>query len=304
MGKGRCASAPCIRSSCKSNAFTMLGSSDKEQIVPVSLGRQHATKQAAHRSYAKVFQFLSTVSFVLYWTLWVADITANTPKEHHNVWDVMKNSVGLSIDDSFTSRILSGVSETGQKLKYISKHPINSVTSTDVLFTVISLLTWTFTRDLDVESILENSILAPFVPKHEKHVTFEDNKSLAEVIPEAESEPVLETTTPRKRGRPAKSKAAAAVNEMAGSVRRSTRRSARNADIDSDAESTNADAAYQPSAEIKREVAETEADGVTTGSDLVEAGESTALALFLAFAGGLGQLAAGALGAEVTGPRE
>jgi hypothetical protein len=220
----------------------------------------------------------------------------------------MKNSVGLSTDDSFTSRILSGVSETGQKLKYISKHPINSVTSTDVLFTVISLLTWTFTRDLDVESILENSILAPFVPKHEKHVTFEDNKSLAEVIPEAEPEPVLETTTPRKRGRPAKSKAAAAVNEtaasLAGSVRRSTRRSARSADLDSDAESTTADATYQPSAEVKREVAETEADGVTTGSDLIEAGESTALALFLAFAGGLGQLAAGALGAEVTGPRE
>jgi hypothetical protein len=157
--------------------------SDQEQIVPVSLGRQHATKHAAHRSYARVFQFLSTVSFVLYWTLWVADITANTPREHHNVWDVMKNSVGLSTDDSLTSRLLSGVSATGQKLKYISKHPINSVTSTDVLFTVISLLTWTFTRDLEVESILENSILAPFMPKHEKHVTFEEDKPLAAVNP-------------------------------------------------------------------------------------------------------------------------
>jgi hypothetical protein len=75
-------------------------------------------------------------------------------------------------------------------------------------------------------------------------------------------------------------------------------------DVDSDAESTTADATYQPSSEVKREVAETEADGATTAGDFVEAGESTALALFLAFAGGLGQLAAGALGAEVTGPRE
>lgn len=242
---------------------------------------------------------------MLYWTLWIADITANTPKEHHNVWDVMKNSVGLSTDNSITNRLLSGISATGQRLKYISKHPINSVTSTDILFTVISLLTWTFTRDLDVESILENGILAPLVPKHEKHVAFEDEaKRLADLHPE--SDPVLETTTPRKRGRPAKNKATVdgVAASLASSVRRSNRSAKHSTDLDSDAGSTTADSAYQPSSQTLRDVAETEADGATTAADLVQSGESTALALFLTFAGGLGQLAAGVLGAEVTGPRE
>jgi hypothetical protein len=292
---------------------------NKEQIVPLSLGRQHVSRSAAHRSYTKVFHFLSIVSFVLYWTMVVANVSDNTPKEHHHhFWDVFKNSVELKADNSWSNRVLTGISTTGQKLKHISKHPIISVTSLDVLFTAISLFTWTFTRDLDVDAIMENSILSFFVPKHEKHVAFvDDAKSPADLQPEAE--PVLETTTPRKRGRPAKNKAPlnGASTSLAGPVRRSGRKATRTTDLDSDDELTtisqkargtdyesDSDAAYRPSSKTKRDVAETEADGATTAADLVHSGESTALAMFLAFAGGLGSLAAGALGAEVTGPRE
>jgi hypothetical protein len=287
--------------------------------VPLSLGRQHVSRSAAHRSYAKVFNFLSIVSFVLYWTMVLANVSDNTPKEHRpHFYDRFSSSVGLKADDSWSNRLLTGISTTGQKLKHISTHPILSVTSLDVLFTAISLLTWTFTRDLDVNDILENSILSFLVPKHEKHVAFEDDvKRLADLQPEPE--PVLDTTIPRKRGRPAKNKAApnGTSASLAGSVRRSGRRATRTTDLDSDAEFTtvsrkargadyesDADAAYQPSSKTKQDVAETQADGATTASDLVHGGESTALAMFLAFVGGLGQLAAGALGAEVTGPRE
>jgi hypothetical protein len=266
-----------------------------------------------------VFCFLSVVSFVLYWTTFVANVSDNTPKESRHVLDVFKNYVGLTTESSWSNRLLTGISTTGQKLKHISKNPIISVTSLDVLFTVISLLTWTFTRDLDVEAILANSILAIFVPKHEKHVAFKDEaKQLAD--PQPESEPLLDTTTPKKRGRPAKNKTAlngASASSLAGPVKRSARKGTRSGDPDSDVESTtisrrthgasydsDVDSMYQPSSTTKREVAETEADGATTAADFVHSGESTALALFLAFAGGLGQLAAGALGAEVTGPRE
>jgi hypothetical protein len=261
-----------------------------------------------------VFHFLSIVSFILYWTLFVANVSDNTPKEHIHVLDVFKNAVGLKTDSSWSHRVLSGLSTTGQRLKHFSKNPIISVTSVDILFTAISLLTWTFTRDLDVESILENSILAYFVPKHEKHVAFEE-KPLVHTKPEPvpEPEPVLETITPKKRGRPAKNKASVngAPATATGSIRRSTRKASGSVDLDSDADSTavaqktrSADSAYQPSSKTRREVAETEADGATTAADLVHSGESTALALFLAFAGGLGQLASGALGAEITGPQE
>ncbi|CAO2652573.1 Nn.00g008560.m01.CDS01 [Neocucurbitaria sp. VM-36] len=289
------------------------------QIVPVSLGRQHTSKAAAHRSYAKVFYVLSIASFLLYWRLFISRIYVNTPNEESHIWNVFSNSVGKKKPN----RLLSGISITGQKLKHISKDPAISVTSLDVLFTTISLLTWTFTRDLDVDAILENSILSFLAPKHEKHVAFEDQ--LAKVQ-EHFSEPVVtETTTPKKRGRP--SKKAAAVNGTSappaappastGSVRRSSRKKTRSVDLDSDAESitsarktrsadyeSDGDSTYQPSEKTKLAVANTEADGVTTAEDLASASESTALALFLAFAGGLGQLAAGALGAEVSGPRD
>ncbi|KAL7777687.1 hypothetical protein CFE70_004354 [Pyrenophora teres f. teres 0-1] len=89
-------------------------------------------------------------------------------------------------------------------------------------------------------------------------------------------------------------------------LRRSTRGKAHSVDLDADAGSFagDPDATYQPSEETKRAVEEMEADGSSPDSDLVSAGESTALALFLALFGGLGQLAAGSLGAEVTGPRD
>lgn len=288
--------------------------------MPLSLGRRHATKTAAHRSYAKVFQFVSLASVIFYWATFRASVSNNTPTKHHHIYNSFQSLVGLSKEDSWSDRVLAGLSSTGQSLKHISSDPIISATSVDVLFTIISLLTWTFTRDLDVDAILENSIIAPFLPKHEKHVAFEDQVERSDAV-EPKPEPVLETTTPRKRGRPAKNKAAvngaAAASSLAGSVRRSARRATRSVDLDSDAESTtvsqkapgghyesDADSAYQPSSTTKREVAETEADGATSAADLVQSGESTALALFLAFAGGLGHLAAGALGAEVTGPQE
>ncbi|KAJ4373338.1 hypothetical protein N0V83_003632 [Neocucurbitaria cava] len=223
------------------------------------------------------------------------------PSQTSHIWDVFSNSVGTKKPN----KLFAALSVTGQKLKHISTDPAISVTSLDVLFTVISLLTWTFTRDLDVDAILENSILSFLVTKHEKHVAFKDQ--LAKVQEHLPEPIATETTTPKKRGR--KPKNATAVNGTSaapappaastGSVRRSSRKKTQSVDLDSDADST-----YQPNEKTKQAVAHIESDGVTTAEDLASASESTALALFLAFAGGLGQLAAGVLGAEVSGPRD
>lgn len=176
-----------------------------------------------------------------------------------------------------------------------------------MFFTTVSLLTWTFTRDLDVHSILESSVLSFLVPSHEKHVTFE--KELARVMEHVkEPSPALETTTPKKRGRPSKkangSSSAAQPVSPSGPVRRSTRGKVYSPESDADVLADEADATYQPNGEMKREVEAMESDGSLSDGDVVSAGESTALALFLAFFGGLGQVAAGTLGAEVTGPRD
>ncbi|KAH8728170.1 hypothetical protein GQ44DRAFT_724696 [Phaeosphaeriaceae sp. PMI808] len=266
------------------------------QIVPVSLGRQHSSRAAAYRSYARVFHFLSIASFLLYWRLFLANISENIPNERHHIWDLFENSV----ESSKSSRVLSGLSTTARKLKCISKDPVISITSLDVLFATISLLAWTFTRNLDVDAILDNSMLAFLVPKHEKHVAFEDDETRLSDI-NTESETALETTPPKMRGRPAKNKAV--VNGTSISAAEPTKRSGgRVAHIAK--HQPEADSPYRPTSATLQEVSETEADGASAITDLAHGGESTALALFLMFVGGLGQLAAGALGAEVTGPQE
>jgi hypothetical protein len=285
---------------------------DISQIVPVALGRQHTSKASAHRSYAKVFHWLSVAALFVYLRVFYTTISANTPHEHRYLYERVASFFGHTEDKPATNILLAALVNTAHQLKRISKHPIISVTSTDVLFSAVSLLAWTFTRNLDVEALLDSSALFFLVPKHEKQVAFEaDVKRLADLHsepePEPEPEPIMETTTPRKRGRPAKNKAVVngAAAPPAGSVRRSTRKGARSADANSlhrDYDSEG-DEEYQPSSKTQRAIAETEADGAPE-LDLVHGGESTALALFLTFAGGLGALASSALGAEVTGPRE
>ncbi|KAL6705583.1 hypothetical protein ACN47E_006530 [Coniothyrium glycines] len=288
------------------------------QIIPVSLGRQHTSKAAAHRSYQKVFYVLSLTSFMLYWHVFIFNIFVNTPSKHSHVWDLFTNSHGKQN----TNRLLTAISTTGQKLKLISKHPAISVTSLDVLFTTISLLAWTFTRDLDATSILESSVFSFLTPHHEKHVQFKEELArIMEQVPEPEAATLVETTTPKKRGRPSKKDAAingasSAVSAASDALRRSTRRRPFSTDLDSGAGSvaggrehgtgydSDADSTYQPDEETRRAIAATEADGALTDGDIVHAGESTALAMFLTFAGGLGQLASSVLGAEVSGPHE
>jgi hypothetical protein len=294
--------APMVRTACSGELI-------------LGLGRQHTSKAAAHRSYAKVYHFLALASFVLYWKVWMGGLSSDySATEHH--WTVytiftatiksMLSVFGLEHHDPKTERLLSGLGAAAQNLRLISKHPAMSVTTLDVIFTLISLLTWSFTRNLDVDAMLANSILSFLAPKHVKHVAFGDHpKPLADLQPDDET--LRDAISPKKRGRPAMNKAG--VNGMfapsAASARRSTRQRTRGADFESDEEPTFfSDAAYEPTAATKRDVAEIEADGVTAAADLVHGGESTALALFLTFLGGVGQVASSALGAEVTGPME
>jgi hypothetical protein len=218
-------------------------------------------------------------------------LMVNTPQKHYAVWDLLQNAIGKEQDDRF----LTGLSITAQRLKLVSKHPAISLLASDVTFAAIGLLVWTFVRQLEVSNILENSFLSFLAPSRpEKHVAFTEHVKAAAHKIEEEAPPAI---TPRKRGRPKKNvtnEVDHSVSPPAGTVRRSTRRRARS-DIDSDAED-----AYEPSASTRRAIEETETDGAPAEEDFVAGGESTALSLLLFFLGGLGQLAAGTLGAEVT----
>jgi len=269
----------------------------------VSWGHHHTSKAAAHRSFGKAFWVLSLASFVLHWKLLGFTIAANTPSEQASVYDILKNSISKQ-EHTRPNRFLSAIGITGQNLKVVSKHPVMSVTTSDVLFTTLSLLVWTFTRELDVEAMLDNSVLSSLTPrKTEKHVAFDrGTDKVVQATPEPEREPeVMPAETPKRRGRPRKgtltngaSTSAASIGRSASNLRRSTRKKTRS-DYESDAEET-----YEPPQSTEKALAQTESDGATTAEDLIHGGEATALALCLTFIGGLGQVAASVLGADVT----
>jgi hypothetical protein len=175
------------------------------------------------------------------------------------------------------------------------------VTTSDVFFATISLFVWAFVRDLDVGAMLDNSVLS-FLSSHksEKHVEFGEEPNMR-VLPATESEELEELVpvlTPKRRGRP---KSSTLTNDIASSsnlnaLKRPTRRGLRTGEF-ADADP---DDAYVPSAAAKRDVDQMETDGEIITDDLVGPAESTALALFLGFVGGLGQVSASVLGAEVT----
>lgn len=302
------------------------------QITPVAWGISHPTKAHAHRSYQTVFHFLSAVAFVFYARVFYLNMRDSVPAPPNAVWELFANAVGS--ETTRTNRLLQGLGLVARKLSKVSQHPALSVTTLDVMFTSLSLLTWVFTRDLDPESILESSILSPLVPKHKQHVRFFEPiiKKLDAATNLSDSAEVIPTTTPKK-GRKTKAEKAAeaastALSASPESSKKSTRRSTRKSTLaafdDAVEQATGSptpqsqtindfaraepeddpnDKTYVPDEKTHHEIQETEADGAGS-DDYVEAAESTGLALFLTFLGGVGQLASAALGAEVAGPQE
>lgn len=302
------------------------------QLTPVALGVSHPTKAHAHRSYATVFHFLAIVSFVFYARVFYLTMRDTVPAPPNPVWELFATAVGR--DTSRTDRLLQGLGAAARKLSKVSRHPALSVTSLDVLFTGVALLTWTFTRDLDVEALLASSILSPLVPKHREHVRFFEPiiRKLDAATNLSDPAETIPTTTPKKRGRKSNATKAAEAAAAADApespqqgVRRRTRRTALAA-FDDAVESVTgsptpqsqtldafaqahpaddpADTSFVPDEQTQRDVEQTEVDGADTEGEYLEAAESTALAMFVTVLGGLGQLACAALGAEVAGPSQ
>jgi hypothetical protein len=230
-------------------------------------------------------------------------LLANTPLTQNSVYDRLKHRLeeAAGRGRSTPNRLHEGLSTLALKLKPVSIHPAVSVTTSDVFFATVTLFVWAFIRDLDVGAMLDNSVLSFLTSnKSEKHVEFEDKPTMR-ALPATDSEEpeeLVPVSTPKRRGRPKKSTLTndTAFSSDLNALKRPTRRGLRTgefADVDPDD-------AYEPTAAAKRDVDQMETDGENITDDLVGPSESTALALFLGFIGGLGQVSASVLGAEVT----
>ncbi|KAF1998415.1 hypothetical protein P154DRAFT_251698 [Amniculicola lignicola CBS 123094] len=277
------------------------------KIIPLSWGHEHVSKAVTHRSHAPAFLILGLASSLLYWNQLTTTFLVNTPLKHSSAYDLFTNAIGKK---DATNRFLTGLGTTAQKLKTISYHPAVSATASDTVFTALSLCAWAFIRNLDINAILESSPLYFLAPNHQhyfhrsKHVAFSPEPK----VEKSEGDPVP-AITPRKRGRPKKTEYPAsarksttpppgstlAITTNTGTLRRSSRRKQKS-DYESDMEES-----YEPPSSVSSALKQTEADGVVPTEDYVQGGESTALAIFLFVTGGLGQVAAAILGAEVTG---
>ena len=278
------------------------------QVVSERLGNRYPSKAAAHRSYARIFHQLSIAAFLLHLKVWGFAFLANTPLKQDSIYDRLKDRLEHATGYGRTTpnRLHEGLNNLVQKLKPISIHPAVSVTTSDVFFAALTLCVWAFIRDLDVSAMLDNSMLSWLVShKHEKHVAFDEKSGRFALAPDAPEEPdePVSAVTPKRRGRPRKSELTNGTVSTStesrpdpNALKRPTRRGLRNGDF-SDAEP---DDAYVPDAAAQRDLEQTETDGEHLTDDVAGPAESTALALFLGFLGGLGQMCTSVLGAEVT----
>jgi hypothetical protein len=240
---------------------------------------------------------------LLHWQVFVSSLLVNTPPWHSPIYDLFLNAIGKR---PTSGRFYTTLATTAQKLKLISKHPITSGTGNDIVLTVIGLLAWAFIRHLDVHDLLDNSFLWLLTPpKSEKHVAFKEDVAVKDDVAGTLHEiadHAASSVTPKKRGpgRPKKvisnGTDVTPTKSLTAALRRSSQKTINNVEFDPDSD---ADSTYEPPDETAKAVRQIETDGAAV-EDVVAGGEATALALLLTFVGGVGQLAAAVLGAEVT----
>jgi hypothetical protein len=141
---------------------------------------QHTSTKNVYRCYAAVYRQLSTVSTILYIRAILSSIYSNTPSDPSYIQDVFSNTISFPINTK-SMRFFSGTNTAGLNIAPLSKHPIISATSLDVMFTAINLLGWVYICNLDVEALLESSTFYYVVPSQEEQ-TASDAMGVQEII--------------------------------------------------------------------------------------------------------------------------
>jgi hypothetical protein len=141
---------------------------------------QYTSTKNVYRCYAAVYRQLSTVSTILYIRAIFSSIFSNTPSDPSYIQDVFSNTISFPFNTK-SMRFFSGTSTAGLNIAPLSKHPIISATSLDVMFTAISLLGWVYICNPDVEALFESSTLYYVVPSHEEQ-TASDDLGVREII--------------------------------------------------------------------------------------------------------------------------
>jgi hypothetical protein len=141
---------------------------------------QHTSTKNVYHCYAAVYRQLSTVSTILYIRAILSSIYSNTPSDPSYIQDVFSNTMSFPINTK-SMRFFSGTNTAGLNIAPLSKHPIISATSLDVIFTAISLLGWAYICDPDVEALLESSTFYYAVPS-QKEQTASDDMGVQEII--------------------------------------------------------------------------------------------------------------------------
>jgi hypothetical protein len=141
---------------------------------------QYTSTKNVHRCYAAVYRQLSTVSTILYIRAIFSSIYSNTPSDPSYIQDVFSNTLSFPFNTK-SMRFFSGTNTAGLNIAPLSKHPIISATSLDVMFTAISLLGWVYICNLDVEALIESSTLYYVVPSYGEQ-TASDDLGVREII--------------------------------------------------------------------------------------------------------------------------
>ena len=162
--------------------------SDISKLMPASMRVQHSSIRDAYRSYAAVYRQLSIVSGILYTRAIFCSVYFSTPSDPSYIRDIFSNTISFPFNTK-SIRFFSGASTAHLNIAPLSKHPVISATSIDVMFTAISLLAWILIYDLDVETLLENCFLYHVVSKHGDQIV-SDDPGVQETIQQGHNVPI------------------------------------------------------------------------------------------------------------------
>lgn len=240
-------------------------------VVPQSWGTLHSHPHQAYKEYSVLFRYASLASLALHAKATLLGLAYSTPAEYYH-----RHSIHLPFDVEKRSSWERTTSAFGRILGATSDHPLVSGAGADVLLSAISLGLWAAVRATDLHDIL--TLAVPFYERPG----------------DKPQEDTIQTSTMVTRNN-AKGQPSATSSQSGESVGRpSTQRKTRSRKSKQEIESTQHDAAYEPTA--------SEAASVVEGDILPEAGnldwEAAALIWGFIVAGGLGVGSAGVLGGE------
>ncbi|KAK3366338.1 hypothetical protein B0H63DRAFT_498222 [Podospora didyma] len=119
-------------------------------VVPESWGTVYPDSHDAYRTFSRVFQFMSTASFLLHAKSTAVGLWSSTPEQYKH-----RHSIRIPFDTEKRSKWERSSTAIEKVLGSVRDHPTVAAAGKDVLLCALSLGLWAAVRAMDVQAMLQ-----------------------------------------------------------------------------------------------------------------------------------------------------